>query len=113
TIFLTTHYMDGAQYLADRVAVIAATTIVAEGPPGSLGGRDTAATIIRFRLPASGLDPPPIDGTRALGAAAYEVRTEDPTRTLYDLTSWVVERDLRLENLEVSRPTLEDVYLEL
>jgi ABC-2 type transport system ATP-binding protein len=113
TIFLTTHYMDEAQYLADRVAVIAAGTIVAQGPPGSLGGRDTAATIIQFRLPESVPDPPPIDGLRALGAAAYEVRTQDPTRTLYDLTSWAVGRDLRLENLEVSRPTLEDVYLEL
>src|SRR5439155_13797724 len=56
TIFLTTHYMDEAQYLADRVAVIASGLIVAEGPPASLAGRDTAATVIRFRVPAGSPD---------------------------------------------------------
>ena len=55
TIFLTTHYMDEAQYLADRVAVIAGGVIVAEGPPSSLAGRDVAATVVRFRLPSEGL----------------------------------------------------------
>ena len=51
TIFLTTHYMDEAQYLADRVAIIAKGEIVAEGPPATLAGRDTMRTRIRFRLP--------------------------------------------------------------
>src|SRR5256885_2342405 len=59
TIFLTTHYMDEAQYLADRVAVIAAGSIVAQGPPASLGGRDMAATIVRFHLPAGSPELPP------------------------------------------------------
>src|ERR1043165_6357995 len=52
TVFLTTHYMDEAQALARRVAVISAGVIVAEGPPSSLGGRDTATAVVRFRLSA-------------------------------------------------------------
>ena len=64
TIFLTTHYMDEAQYLADRVAVIAGGVIVAEGPPSTLAGRETAATRIRFRVPGGGrvlgLPPPAV-----------------------------------------------------
>ena len=114
TIFLTTHYMDEAQYLADRVAVIAAGKIVAEGPPSSLGGRDTAATIVRFRLPEGDHDLPP--GIRAAVTSTNglsQVQTEDPTRTLYELTGWALELGIRLEGIEVTRPTLEDVYLEL
>jgi ABC-2 type transport system ATP-binding protein len=114
TIFLTTHYMDEAQYLADRVAVIAAGKIVAEGPPSSLGGRDTAATIVRFRLPEGDHDLPP--GIRAGVTSTnglFQVQTEDPTRTLFELTGWALEREIRLEGLDVTRPTLEDVYLEL
>jgi ABC-2 type transport system ATP-binding protein len=114
TIFLTTHYMDEAQYLADRVAVIASGRIVAQGPPASLAGRDMAATVVRFRLPGGGHELPA--GLRDAGAAAdgsYEVRSEDPTRTLYELTGWAIERGVTLENLEVARPTLEDVYLQL
>jgi ABC-2 type transport system ATP-binding protein len=114
TIFLTTHYMDEAQYLATRVAVIAAGKIVAEGPPGSLGGRDTAATVVRFRLPDREAHLPPAVGALATSAnGQYEVRTEDPTRTLYELTGWALERGIRLEGLDVTRPTLEDVYLQL
>jgi ABC-2 type transport system ATP-binding protein len=114
TIFLTTHYMDEAQYLAKRVAVIAAGTIVAEGPPSTLAGRDTASTIVTFRLPAGAGDPPP--GLGAMVAAPdrrVEIRTEDPTRTLYELTRWAVTAGIELEALHVTRPTLEDVYLEI
>jgi ABC-2 type transport system ATP-binding protein len=114
TIFLTTHYMDEAQYLAARVAVIAAGRIVAEGPPASLAGRDTAATVIRFRLPERAAELPP--AVRAAGTSAdgmLEVRTEDPTRTLHELTGWALDSGIRLEALDVTRPTLEDVYLEL
>ena len=114
TIFLTTHYMDEAQYLADRVAVIAAGRIVAEGPPGSLAGRDTAATLIRFRLPGPDAQlPPPIRDAATAVNGIVEVKTEDPTRTLYELTGWALERGIRLEALDVTRPTLEDVYLQL
>jgi ABC-2 type transport system ATP-binding protein len=114
TIFLTTHYMDEAQYLADRVAVIASGRIVAEGPPSSLAGRDTAATTVRFRLPQVDLELPANlrSGSSAAGGL-IEIRTADPTRTLHELTGWALERGIALDGLEVSRPTLEDVYLEL
>jgi ABC-2 type transport system ATP-binding protein len=114
TIMLTTHYMDEAQHLADEVAIIARGEIVARGAPASLGGRDTAATLLRFRLP-QGAPPLPPD----LSAGATEVdgltqlRTDDPTRTLHGLTGWALDRGIRLDALEVSRPTLEDVYLEI
>ena len=112
TVFLTTHYMDEAQYLADRVAVIADGRIVAQGPPSSLAGRDTAATVVRFRLPRGGDDlPPGVDAAVTTADGLVQIRTEDPTRTLYELTRWAVERGIRLDGLDVTRPTLEDVYL--
>jgi ABC-2 type transport system ATP-binding protein len=114
TVFLTTHYMDEAQALATRVAVIAKGKIVAEGPPSTLGDRHLADTVVRFRLP-SGVEAPPtaLGGPVAKGDGALEVLTADPVRTLHELTGWALERGIDLEGLEVSRPTLEDVYLEL
>ena len=113
TIFLTTHYMDEAQYLAREVAVIAHGRIVAQGPPATLGGRDTLATSVRFRLPAGVALPPELGSRAADTDAIVTIHTDDPTRTLFELTSWAVSHDLRLEALDVSRPTLEDVYLQL
>jgi ABC-2 type transport system ATP-binding protein len=113
TIFLTTHYMDEAQYLADRVAVIARGVIVAEGPPASLGGRDTAATWISFRLPAGAELPPELVAGAQVSDGVVRLRAEDVTRTLHDLTRWALDRKIRLEGLDVARPSLEDVYLSL
>jgi ABC-2 type transport system ATP-binding protein len=112
TVFLTTHFMDEAQYLANRVAVVSHGTIVAEGPPSTLGGRDTMQTVIRFRPPAGLSDLPPI-GEISTNDGTFEVRVDDATSTLYELTAWAIERNARFELLEVTRPTLEDVYLEL
>jgi ABC-2 type transport system ATP-binding protein len=111
TVFLTTHYMDEAQYLAKRVAVIAKGVIVAEGPPATIGGRDTAQTVIRFRVEdGQGL---PSLGQVPLGDGTLELRTEHPTKVLHELTAWALDRGSDLEGLEVRRPTLEDIYLEL
>jgi ABC-2 type transport system ATP-binding protein len=112
TIFLTTHFMDEAQYLANRVAVISKGEIVAEGPPGTLAGRSTGATTIRFRLPPDAGELPRW-GQTAGSDGSLEIRTEDPTRLLHDMTGWALERNLRFESLEAHRPSLEDVYLEL
>jgi ABC-2 type transport system ATP-binding protein len=110
-VFLTTHYMDEAQYLAKRVAVIAKGVIVAEGPPATIGGRDTAQTVIRFRVEdGQGL---PSLGQVPLGDGTLELRTEHPTKVLHELTAWALDRGSDLEGLEVRRPTLEDTYLEL
>jgi ABC-2 type transport system ATP-binding protein len=97
TVFLTTHYMDEAQRLADRVTIIAAGRIVARGTPADLGARDTGATTIRYR--AEGRE--------------VAVETTDPVRTLHELTGAALAKGEQLEGLEVTRPTLEDVYLEL
>jgi ABC-2 type transport system ATP-binding protein len=111
TVFLTTHYMDEAQYLADRVAVIAKGRIVAEGSPSALVERHLAKTVIRFRRPAGELPPVAADGA-AVGAEV-ELAVDEPTRVLHELTSWAVQRGVELQSLEVTRPSLEDVYLDL
>jgi ABC-2 type transport system ATP-binding protein len=114
TIFLTTHYMDEAQYLAKQVAIIVAGRIVAQGPPSTLAGRDTAATVIRFRADRDVGDLPASLGEVVRAAdGTLSVRTDDPTRTLHELTGWALERRVALDGLEVSRPSLEDVYLEI
>ena len=113
TVFLTTHYMDEAQHLADRVAVIARGRIVAEGPPATLGDRHLAKSVIRFRPPPAGDLPPELASIATRANDELELTVTDPTRVLHELTSWAVDRGVELEGLEVSRPTLEDVYLEL
>jgi ABC-2 type transport system ATP-binding protein len=113
TIFLTTHFMDEAQYLASRVAVIAKGVIVAEGTPGTLGGRDRMQTRIRFRLPDGKLPALDLTDTTALPDGSREVRTDNPTKVAHDLTAWALERGLAYDVLEVTQPSLEDVYLDL
>jgi ABC-2 type transport system ATP-binding protein len=114
TVLLTTHYMDEAQELAQRVAIFAQGMIVAEGAPSTLGGRDVAATIIRFRMP-TGTEGAPASIADALTVrdGIAEIRTEEPTRLLHDLTGWALERGVELEAMSVARPSLEDVYLQL
>ena len=97
TVFLTTHYMDEAQRLADQVTIIAAGQIVARGTPAELGARDTRTTMIRYR--AEGRE--------------IAVETTEPVKTLHELTAAALAKGEELEGLEVTRPTLEDVYLEL
>jgi ABC-2 type transport system ATP-binding protein len=96
TVLLTTHYLDEAQALADRVAIIKDGMILAEGAPTELG-----AGSARYRV------------SWRSGGAAHEMQTDDPTTLLHQLTGAALERGERLQELSVSRPTLEDVYLEL
>jgi ABC-2 type transport system ATP-binding protein len=117
TILLTTHYMDEAQQLADRVVVIANGRVIAEGTPDSLGRGDTAeAVLVSFRLPG-GIDPDelPLPGHASAEQRGQVVsfRTPTPTSDLAPLLSWAAVRGIELEGLAVSRPTLEDVYLQL
>ena len=96
TVLLTTHYLDEAQSLSDRVAIVKNGVVVAEGPPSELGVDADRYTVAYDR-----------NGTR------IELETEDPTELLHRLTSEALERGERLQGLTVSRPTLEEVYLQL
>ena len=115
TIFLTTHYMEEAQELADQVAIIAGGQIVAHGTPGDLSARDGRDTRISFRLPA-GMDAAELpSGLGATPGTMDEllIQAGDPVRVLNELTGWALERGVELAGLEVRKPNLEDVYLEL
>ena len=115
TILLTTHYMDEAEYLADRVAVIAAGRIVAEGAPGDLGAINDASRV-SFALPCGarlGDLPAAVSAAAAVVDGVVVAKTSTPTVFLRDLTAWATERGIELDDLSVSRPSLEDVYIEL
>ncbi len=116
TVFLTTHYMDEAQRLADRVAIIAAGRIVAEGRPEDLGEPASQPTAITFRLP-EGVEvhalPAGIVRAATVEDGIVTVSSPNPVETLNRLTGWALERSLPLTGLEVRRPSLEDVYLQL
>jgi ABC-2 type transport system ATP-binding protein len=106
TIFLTTHYMDEAQQLADRVVVLARGNVIADADPESLGGE---VTVVSFRMQVG--MPLPAGAVVKGGVASFT--TEHPTRDLAPLFAWAAARDVEIEALSVTRPSLEDVYLEL
>jgi ABC-2 type transport system ATP-binding protein len=97
TVFLTTHYMDEAQRLADRVTIISRGRIVASGAPDELGDRESLPTTISYRR----------------GGEEVSLETTTPVAELHELTGRALERGEELEGLEVTRPNLEDVYLSL
>ena len=117
TVFLTTHYLDEAEHLADRIAVLAGGQIVAEGTPRTLGGRNRMSTTIRFTLPPglAARDLPaylePLADVDGRGVTV--LRSEDPLVHLEIVAEWARVRGVELPDLEVGRPSLEDVYLGL
>lgn len=114
TVFLTTHYMDEAQSLADRVAIIVDGKIVAEGPPGSLVGAEAASTSVRFVLsPDAPALPSEVAAVAQQSGDTVTIQTDDPLRLLHSLTGWALAANVEMRQLVVSQPSLEDVYLAL
>ncbi len=116
TVVLTTHYMEEAERLADRVAVIQSGRLVALDSPTNLVRTEGAAAVITFVLP-DGVGPEDLP-TIGVGAARrngqqVDIGSADPTRDLNALTQWALGRGIELEGLTMTRPTLEDVYLDL
>jgi len=117
TVFLTTHYMEEAERLADRIAVIASGRIIAQGTPRTLGGRDAGAALISFTLPpgATAADLPVLLAGRAEISEEGQVALSSTTvaADLSTISGWALGLGSQLDDLEVRRATLEDVYLEL
>jgi ABC-2 type transport system ATP-binding protein len=116
TIFLTTHFMDEAQALADRVAVMRGGEIIASGRPDELGGRNLRPAEIRFALPPQwslGDIPNVPSVSREIQADRVTVLTREPVIAAHELTTWALYNDVELAHFSVTQPTLEDIYLEL
>jgi ABC-2 type transport system ATP-binding protein len=116
TVFLTTHFMDEAQYLADRVAVMVDGEIVASGPPEAIGGRDELPTEIRFALPAgvTMAQLPELPTAAVSGEdGTVLITTAQGVADAHTITGWALERGIVLARFSVTQPTLEDVYLSL
>jgi ABC-2 type transport system ATP-binding protein len=116
TIFLTTHYMDEAEALADQIMIIAAGKIVASGTPATIGGRASAATTVTFTLPdgvtAGDLPSLPAPVTAGRGGTV-EILHDQPVPVLHTLTTWALQHGHPLSDLTAHRPTLEEIYLRL
>ncbi|MDT0165357.1 ABC transporter ATP-binding protein [Actinotalea sp. AC32] len=115
TILLTTHYLDEAEHLADRLVVVDRGRVVATGTPEQLAAAAGLATVVSFRLPGgtSSSDLPPLGDAVRVSGAVVEVRTRTATADVAALAAGAVARGGELEALTVARPTLEDVYLDL
>ena len=116
TIFLTTHFMDEAQALADRVAVMRGGEIIASGRPDELGGRNLRPAEIRFALPPNWSlgDIPDVPSVgREIQADRVTVFTREPVIAAHEITTWAMYHDVELAHFSVTQPTLEDIYLEL
>jgi len=116
TIFLTTHYMEEAEALADRAAIIVRGQLVAQGDPEELSSRAGAEAIISFRLPDGTVPsdlPQPFAGSAKPGEALVAHASSEPLADLRALVDWAEQRGSGLPGLEVRRPSLEDVYLRL
>ena len=119
TVLLTTHYLDEAEHLADRVGVLSHGRLVAEDSPAALV-ETVAGTIVSFMLPAHvdvadarSIFEPVLGGEIRISGRLIETTLDEPTAAVHRLTGWAVDARIELESLSVSRASLEDVYLSL
>ena len=113
TVVLTTHYMDEAENLADRVAIMVKGQIVAEGTPSELV-RGDGSTSIRFRLESCSPLMPEALGAESTGNdGQFAIMTDTPTKSLHQLTGWAMEHGVDLKELAVAPASLEDVFVEI
>ena len=112
TIVLTTHYLEEAEALADRIVVLANGVIVAEGSPGQLGNRHEAPSRISF-AEIVGVHPDEAPVSVIVENGRWAILSAEPTRTLHALTSWALAKDIELTGLAVAPPSLEEIYLEV
>ena len=119
TVLLTTHYLDEAEHLADRVGVLAAGRLIAEGTPEELINR-TSGTVVSFMLPdsvvpadAPSIFAPLVGADVRVAGRLVEASIDRPTAAVHRLTGWALEAGVELESLAVHRASLEDVYLSL
>jgi ABC-2 type transport system ATP-binding protein len=117
TVFLTTHYMEEAERLADRIAIIAGGSIIAAGTPRTLGGRDHSAARISFTLPGHiaphHLPAALVARVEERPDGRLELSSAGVAADLHSLSGWALDHDIELDDLEVRRASLEDVYLAL
>jgi ABC-2 type transport system ATP-binding protein len=113
SILLTTHYLDEAQALADRLAVLMDGLIVAEGSAETIGERHQVPPRIRFRLPTGASTSGLPQGTSVSDDRIVTLEADDLTSRLHELTSWAKRGSLRLDDLAIERSSLEDIYLRL
>jgi ABC-2 type transport system ATP-binding protein len=114
TVLLTTHYMDEAEHLADRVAIVVRGRLVALGTPAELASGRHAA-VVSFRLPPGTdlAEVPSLDGVPVADGLEWQLTTARPTAALHMITGWALERGIEMPALAVRHPSLEDVYLGL
>ncbi len=114
TIFLTTHYLEEAEVLADRIAVIRDGRIVARGTPDTLGGRDHDRSLIQCRVDPSHIqNVPPTWGASIGEDGSVVIKSADPLERLAEMHAWATANEISVRDLQIRRPTLEDVYLAL
>lgn len=117
TVFLTTHYMEEAERLADRVAIIASGEIVAQGTPQTLGDLQRSGTLITFAASSdtalTELPSALAERTERHSDGRVSLSSSSVAADLHSLSGWALAHGLELEDLRVRRPTLEDVYLDL
>ena len=113
TVVLTTHYLEEAERLADRVVVVAGGRVVADATPGEVGGSSGRGSLVRFPVPEGARLPAILAGDATLEDGWATLRTDDLTPALGELLDWAREQEVDLNRLTVGQPTLEDAYLAL